>query len=140
VRCPECDIEMFVLEFERIEVDYCSQCRGIWLDSGELELIAEATGGTPRDLASSLEQPPGPKVRRRGRRRCPVCRRRLVQVSTAGENPIVLDRCPAGDGLWFDRGELKELIERTGPEKDNPLVRLLADLARPSEPREGNPS
>jgi len=140
VRCPECDVEMFVLEFERIEVDHCTRCRGVWLDSGELELIAEAAGGTPRGLASLLDRPPVAKPRRRGRRRCPVCGRRLLPVSTPGANPIVLDRCPAGDGLWFDRGELKELIGRTGADEDSPLVRFLADLARPSETPEGNPS
>lgn len=39
--CPSCKNPMIVLEFEGIETDYCPNCEGIWLDSGELELFLE---------------------------------------------------------------------------------------------------
>ena len=39
--CPVCKNAMIVLELDEVEVDYCADCRGVWLDSGELELLLE---------------------------------------------------------------------------------------------------
>ena len=45
MKCPICDIEMRISDREEVEIDYCPQCRGVWLDRGELEKII-AQGGT----------------------------------------------------------------------------------------------
>ena len=39
--CPTCMVELKLAERQRIEIDYCSQCRGVWLDRGELDKILE---------------------------------------------------------------------------------------------------
>jgi Zn-finger nucleic acid-binding protein len=39
MKCPICDIEMRTSFREEVEIDHCPQCRGIWLDRGELEKI-----------------------------------------------------------------------------------------------------
>ena len=39
MKCPICDIEMRTADREGVEIDYCTQCRGVWLDRGELEKI-----------------------------------------------------------------------------------------------------
>jgi Zn-finger nucleic acid-binding protein len=39
MKCPICDIEMRISDRDEIEIDYCPQCRGVWLDRGELEKI-----------------------------------------------------------------------------------------------------
>jgi len=41
MKCPVCDVELLMTERERIEIDYCPKCRGIWLDRGELDKIIE---------------------------------------------------------------------------------------------------
>lgn len=43
MKCPNCDIPLMMVERKGIEIDFCSQCRGIWLDSGELDKIIEIT-------------------------------------------------------------------------------------------------
>ena len=40
--CPDCREEMIVLEVDKVEVDYCLKCRGIWLDEGELEILLDS--------------------------------------------------------------------------------------------------
>jgi len=30
---------MIVVEYHEVELDYCHSCKGVWLDSGELELL-----------------------------------------------------------------------------------------------------
>jgi hypothetical protein len=50
MKCPICDIEMRTAEREGVEIDYCSQCRGVWLDRGELEkIIARVESQQSRD-------------------------------------------------------------------------------------------
>ena len=42
MRCPVCIDENLVLaDRQGIEIDYCSKCRGVWLDRGELDKIIE---------------------------------------------------------------------------------------------------
>ena len=42
MKCPVCkDITLLMSEKKGIEIDYCPECRGIWLDSGELEKLIE---------------------------------------------------------------------------------------------------
>ncbi|BAU15945.1 hypothetical protein LEP3755_65120 (plasmid) [Leptolyngbya sp. NIES-3755] len=44
--CPLCIVELGVTERQGIEIDYCPQCRGIWLDRGELEKIIDRSVST----------------------------------------------------------------------------------------------
>ena len=38
--CPVCkESAMVTLELNDVEIDYCMQCEGIWLDAGELEIL-----------------------------------------------------------------------------------------------------
>ena len=37
MNCPACKNSMVILELNQVEIDYCTACKGIWLDSGELE-------------------------------------------------------------------------------------------------------
>lgn len=39
--CPVCKVTLLISDKQGIEIDYCPQCRGIWLDRGELEKIVE---------------------------------------------------------------------------------------------------
>jgi uncharacterized protein len=39
--CPACGGQLVELERSGIHVDACRQCRGVWLDRGELDRIVE---------------------------------------------------------------------------------------------------
>ena len=42
MKCPICkDVTLLMSEKKGIEIDYCPECRGIWLDRGELEKLME---------------------------------------------------------------------------------------------------
>lgn len=46
--CPVCTNSRLVMsERSGIEIDYCPECRGVWLDRGELDKIIERAAGTP---------------------------------------------------------------------------------------------
>jgi hypothetical protein len=39
--CPVCKIPLVMSDRQGVEIDYCPQCRGVWLDRGELDKIIE---------------------------------------------------------------------------------------------------
>ncbi len=41
MNCPVCNVPLTMTERQNIEIDYCPQCRGVWLDRGELDKIIE---------------------------------------------------------------------------------------------------
>jgi Zn-finger nucleic acid-binding protein len=41
MNCPTCNVTLLITNREGIEIDYCPQCRGVWLDRGELDKIIE---------------------------------------------------------------------------------------------------
>jgi uncharacterized protein len=41
MNCPVDGSELRITERQGIEIDYCPQCRGVWLDRGELDKILE---------------------------------------------------------------------------------------------------
>jgi uncharacterized protein len=49
--CPICNVDLLLAERERIEIDYCPKCRGIWLDRGELEKIIERYRTEPQSFS-----------------------------------------------------------------------------------------
>ncbi|HEU6446347.1 MAG TPA: zf-TFIIB domain-containing protein [Gaiellaceae bacterium] len=49
MNCPVCETaELALAERERVEIDYCPRCRGVWLDRGELDKVIERFDGEPR--------------------------------------------------------------------------------------------
>jgi len=41
MKCPVCNENLVMSERQGVEIDYCPQCRGVWLDRGELDKILE---------------------------------------------------------------------------------------------------
>lgn len=70
--CPKCGGTMRRFERSGITVDQCSECRGVFLDRGELERLIDAEGGyyAKRGAQSGQEERShegaGPKRKRRG--------------------------------------------------------------------------
>lgn len=124
MRCPVCKDEMIVLELDLVEIDYCTVCGGIWLDEGELELLLQGAGEKDTLLASFTKA----TDTKEKRKKCPVCRRRMDKISGGGEEKILLDSCPRSHGLWFDRGELEQILAIGGLAEGSRLATLLKDL------------
>jgi len=41
IKCPKCDGTLIETDFEKIKIDVCNKCSGVWLDAGELTQIAD---------------------------------------------------------------------------------------------------
>jgi len=111
MRCPACKTQMFVMESEGLELDHCPQCAGVWFDAGELallfadrddrarpDLVPEVLAGLP--AADTVEKA----------RRCPACRHAMRKVNIGPRGRVLVDVCGRGHGLFFDRGEVADLV------------------------------
>ena len=41
MKCPNCNVSLVMTDRSGIEIDYCPDCRGVWLDRGELDKIID---------------------------------------------------------------------------------------------------
>lgn len=63
MKCPVCNtVDLLMMERQGVEIDYCPQCRGIWLDRGELDKIIDraAVLSPPPSSQPSSTPPPSP--------------------------------------------------------------------------------
>ncbi len=91
--CPKCDVALLIVTHDAVEVDVCDQCRGVWLDAGELETLGVAVESAELVAKST-------------RYLCPRCDQALRLVRRTG---VEFEECPVGHGLWLDAGELERL-------------------------------
>lgn len=125
MNCPACKNAMLVLELEQIELDYCCQCGGIWLDAGELELLFEDSGQADK-LVKSFANTTSINEKNH---RCPICLAKMDKVSAGDENEsIIIDRCAKSHGLWFDRGELSQILSKGNFDKEKKVIKLLTEM------------
>jgi len=135
MRCPVCKNPMMVVEHQQIELDYCLECRGIWFDATELELLFDAFDlGDEFDLEQMTR--PAPDHVAEAKRKCPICGKRMQKVLLGQDPGVLVDKCPRGHGLWFDGGELGTVIRRVlaTPGAEGRVITFLGEtFAAPSQ-------
>ncbi|MBS1302241.1 zf-TFIIB domain-containing protein [Loktanella sp. SALINAS62] len=57
MKCPLDGTELVMTDRSGVEIDYCPQCRGVWLDRGELDKIIERASAQSRPPAAPQEAP-----------------------------------------------------------------------------------
>ncbi len=101
--CPNCKKEiLLIMEYKEIEIDFCPECLGIWLDAEELQWIL----GNDFDEQSIFKKTSIDE----DKKRCPRYRTYMHKIILPENQKIVYDICPNNHGFWFDRGELEQLI------------------------------
>lgn len=58
MKCPIDNSDLQMTERQGVEIDYCPQCRGVWLDRGELDKIIDRAN----DSSSPAKQSDNPRV------------------------------------------------------------------------------
>ncbi len=121
MQCPFCKNDMIILELNKVEIDYCINCKGIWLDAGELKLLYQNSSSADNDgFFTDRSNVPELKIR------CPVCRRKMKKVEFK-QTGIILDKCKNNHGYWFDKDELRLLLE-SEPDSNLEIIKLLKNI------------
>jgi Zn-dependent protease with chaperone function/Zn-finger nucleic acid-binding protein len=93
------------------EIDYCDQCKGIWLDRGELYHFVRNRKQVAKNLKDAVRQHvPSQK-------HSPRSENLMVEMVYPGG--IRIHFCQRSGGLWFDAGELATLLDREGNIRKN---------------------
>ncbi len=121
-RCPRCaEVGLHQRVLGHVKLDECPSCRGVWADHRaigaiveDLALYAAVREAFPiRPVPPTLRDRPGPMYVP-----CPACREIMNRRQFAPGAKVIVDVCRA-DGVWFDAGELPQVVafvERHGPE------------------------
>lgn len=56
MKCPNCNIPLMMTDRKGVEIDFCTECRGVWLDRGELDKIIDLTLDE-RSVSDSVSAP-----------------------------------------------------------------------------------
>jgi len=57
MRCPTDETILVMTERAGVEIDYCPECRGVWLDRGELDKILDRAGAVGSPQSAPAAQP-----------------------------------------------------------------------------------
>lgn len=122
--CPVCNEPLIVLELEQVEVDYCANCSGVWLDAGELELLLETD--EDRNRLINLFKEVG-EVKEKSYD-CPICGKQMKKFEIGEKGKVIVDKCKKNHGIWFDKGELKKVVEFGSENKESKVIHLLTEM------------
>ncbi len=109
MQCPKCHGAMAPVVFGGIEVDRCTQCGGLWLDSGEKEGLKALKGSAAIDAGVSAAE----TYKRLDRIVCPHCTTQMTRLVDARQHHIWYENCSVCDGVFFDAGEFSDYQRET---------------------------
>jgi Zn-finger nucleic acid-binding protein len=110
VDCPKCGNRMETVSHRDIEVDRCTNCRGIWFDNLEREKLEKLSGSESIDIGDAET---GERYDRVERIDCPVCSTRMLRMVDPAQPHVWYEACKVCNGVFLDAGEFKDLKELT---------------------------
>ena len=112
MECPKCGAALIKKYYKgMLEVDYCPNCRGMWLDFDELDKL--------EDMAFDEDNYKGSLIHRETEAAypCPVCGTHLLEFQYRLYD-LKLDTCPLQHGFWLDGGEDERVLEIMRAQRD----------------------
>src|SRR5665647_1124113 len=123
MKCPVCiTAELKMTDRQGVEIDYCPDCRGIWLDRGELDKIIERSYSQSPQTQQAVPQQttPQPQYQHGGESA-------LATMLVLRLRSCLLWNCLLG--LWGLRiGSFDDLIEFTTVEPYSTTIRAVINL------------
>ncbi len=104
--CPACHIPLDPVTVRRQNLDRCPQCRGLFLDKGELAALVDMARIAREIVLDEPDIDTIPTTERDREMPCPADGTLMEPVDAAG---IIVDYCPTCGGVWLDFGEIAAL-------------------------------
>ena len=60
MKCPKCGADLVIEEYHGVEIDRCTECQGMWLDTGEVETLLAREDAGVIDIFRSIMKGVGP--------------------------------------------------------------------------------
>jgi len=105
IKCPKCQGTSEPVVYADIEVDRCTDCKGIWFDSLEAQTLKEIRGSESIDVGDPAT---GQQFNEMGKINCPKCGTQMTKMVDLNQSHIWYEKCPVCYGIWFDAGEFRD--------------------------------
>ena len=117
MKCPRCTSLLRSIEYDGVQSEVCSNCKGEWLHAGELQKIVQHHDEvfSHEEIASldavnkqifTAEKDDHDELN------CPHCEGvRMEHFNYGDTSGIILDKCPKCGGIWTDNEELTKVEE-----------------------------
>lgn len=113
MHCPCCNQDLQTTSYEHISIFTCPKCQGIWLDESQLNtIVVKRENQFPlKEITTAIDKSEAgiPDAEVSKKLQCPECSQQMRSTNYNYSSGIILNVCPQGDGLWFDKDELKKL-------------------------------
>lgn len=111
MHCPNCQHLLKKESFHGVQIDYCTSCKGLWFDRGELRKAKDNTDENLRWLDFYLfEEKEGKYIDSSSKRKCPIDATLMVSQKYA-ESGILINKCLQCQGVWLDYHEFEKIVE-----------------------------
>jgi Zn-finger nucleic acid-binding protein len=117
--CPKCEHGMVEYTYGGIAIDRCSNCMGLWFDSGEAEQLKDRWMGDVLDPGDVGE---GKKWDAVEDIACPRCGKVMQKTSDPEQRHIWYERCEE-HGMFMDAGEFTDYKHETLMDKFRSLIK-----------------
>jgi Zn-finger nucleic acid-binding protein len=113
MKCPACGGFLRPQDYEGFSINQCRICEGHWLKESVLEEIKRC----PREKFSAADIAKMKILReykvvegeQQSGRVCPACAKPLNSFHYQNVPGLVVQKCPAGCGLWLDKGKIVKI-------------------------------
>lgn len=121
MKCPKCAGDLREIDSsERVTLDFCGDCKGLFFDPGEVAYYFELVKDVP-DLDASKAQS------RVIDTKCPKCQKPFEELQYTSLDSLLVDRCGGCGGVWLDAGEVVRL-EGLSAKLESPGSRMLRSM------------
>ena len=120
IDCPKCNHAMEEIRYGGdLTIDRCTNCMGLWFDSGEMEKLKDKWMGDALDKGDPAE---GKKWDAVDDVNCPRCGKKMEKTSDPKQSHIWCEFCP-DHGVFMDAGEFTDYKHETLADWFRSLVR-----------------
>ena len=111
IECPKCGHGMTEITYGGdVVIDRCTNCQGLWFDTGEAELLKGKWMGDALDTGDAKSGQAWDAVEDIA---CPRCGKDMVKTSDPDQVHIWYETCSTCSGSFFDAGEFSDLARHT---------------------------
>lgn len=116
--CPVCkpETKMDLWKIFGVEFESCPNCKGVFLDNGELRSLKNRSNEESWLKVKWVEEDPDTfdktvAIANPAGRFCPKCENSQLLTVNYGQSDVLIDWCPSCEGIWLDNQEFDEIIE-----------------------------
>jgi len=115
--CPHCKTPLQTIELHldnKVEIDRCNDCFGLFFDSGKIELLLEHAVSDVYDInikqLDNINSERYQTDKQIKYIKCPACQNFMLRRVFGYRSGVIIDQCK-NHGIWLDSGEITHLLE-----------------------------